>query len=179
MKVDGPVHDEETRLPASTLVWLMLSWLVGVVLFVPLWAGLNFAFGTALDGPVGAFVMETPCQRLVGTTEPLLRYKLGTGGRARLSSSVCHFASESIRVDDHAIEGLGFRGREFVYLTIGFVGYAVCLAGALMLTFFLVRTGRRGLSFARRSARRERLARPSARPLERRRRGKSRPGSRP
>lgn len=139
MTVAGPEGDQVSGL---TLVGLLLSWVVGSLLFVPMWAGMNYAFGTALDGPIGAFVMETPCQRLVGTAEPLTRYSLGTG-RARASSSVCHFASGPIRVDDRPIEGLGFRGREFVYLAIGFAGYAVCFGGALGLTVYLVRAGRR------------------------------------
>ena len=148
MKVEGP-SDDENEVSPSTFVGFMVSGVVGCLLFVPLWALLNLAFGTALDGPIGAFIMETPCQRLVGTTEPLLRYKLGAGGKGRrLSSSVCHFASGPVGVDDRPIEGLGFRGREFVYLAIGFVGYAVCFAGALVLSFFLVRMGRRGLAFA-------------------------------
>ena len=33
------------------------------------------AFGG--DGPIGAFVMEAPCQRLARTTAPLSRYTLG------------------------------------------------------------------------------------------------------
>lgn len=139
MTVEGPEGDEVSGL---TLVGLLLSLVVGSLLFVPLWAGMNYAFGTALDGPIGAFVMETPCQRLVGTTEPLTRYSLGTGS-ARPSSSVCHFASGPIRVADRPTEGLGFTGREFAYLAIGFAGYAVCFGGALVLTVVLVRAGRR------------------------------------
>jgi hypothetical protein len=123
----------------STLLGLVVSWIVGCLLFVPLWAALNFAFGTALDGPIGAFVMETPCQRLAGTTEPLSRYTLG-GGKVRVSSSVCHFASGPIRVADRATDGLGFAWRELVYLVIGFVGYGASFAGALGLTIFLART---------------------------------------
>lgn len=130
---------------SATLVGLVLSLLAGSLLFVPLWAGLNFAFGTALDGPIGAWVMERPCQRLAGTTEPLSRYTLGTG-KARLSSSVCHFASGKVRVADRPTDGLGFTARELAYLVVGFVGYAACLASALALTVFLVRAGRR--SFA-------------------------------
>jgi hypothetical protein len=121
----------------ATLIRLALSWLVGSLLFVPLWAGLNFAFGTALDGPIGAFVMERPCQGLADTSEPLVRYSLGSG-KGRLSSSVCHFASGSRRVDGPT-EGLGFTGREFVYLMVGFVGYAVCFVGALLLAVLIVR----------------------------------------
>lgn len=139
MKVQDP---EGAGVSGWTLIGLLLSWVVGSLLFVPIWAGMNYAFGTALDGPIGAFVMETPCQRLVGTTEPLMRYTLGRG-RARTSSSVCHFASGPIHVDNRPIEGLGFRGREFVYLAIGFAGYAVCFCGALVLTVYLVRGGRR------------------------------------
>jgi len=126
----------------SALVGCALSWLVGCVLFVSSWAGLNFAFGTALDGPIGAFVMEAPCQRLTGTTEPLSRYTLGKG-KSRLASSVCHFASGSIRVADRRTDGLGFTGRELAYLVIGFAGYAACLAGALALTIAVVRAGQR------------------------------------
>jgi len=131
----------------STFVGVVLSWLVGCLLFVPLWAGLNFTFGTALDGPIGVFVMESPCQRLVRTTEPLRRYTLGTG-KARLSSSVCHFASGPVRVADRPTDGLGFTGREFVYLAVGFVGYAACLAGALVLAVLLVNVGRRFFALA-------------------------------
>lgn len=123
------------------LLGLVVSWIVGCVLFVPAWAGLNFAFGTALDGPIGALVMETPCQRLANTTEPLHHYKL-SGGKSRVSSSVCHFASGPVRVDGPT-DGLGFKGRELAYLVIGFVGYAGCFAGALALTFWLVRAARR------------------------------------
>ena len=145
MKVQRPLEGDEAK-PTSTLVGLVLSWLVGTLLFVPLWAGMNFAFGTALDGPIGAFVMEPPCQGLAGTTEPLSSYTLGTG-RLRVSSSVCHFASGPISVTGPT-DGLGFTGREFVYLMVGFVGYGVCLAGALVLTVFLVRAGRRVVVFA-------------------------------
>jgi len=127
--------------PTSTLLGLAASWLVGCLLFVPLWAGMNFAFGTALDGPIGAFVMETPCQRLARTTEPLSRYTLA-GGKSRVSGSVCHFASGPRRVDGPT-DGLGFTGRELAYLVVGFVGYGACFAGALALTAFLVRGGRR------------------------------------
>lgn len=141
VKAQRPQADDEAT-PAMTLVGMVLSWVVGSLLFVPLWAGLNFAFGTTLDGPIGAFVMEPSCQRLAHTTEPLVRYSLGTAGRGRVASSVCHFASGSIRVDGPT-DGLGFTGREFVYLVIGFAGYAVCFAGALVLAFFLVHSGRR------------------------------------
>jgi len=141
MKSQSPFEGDEPQ-PTSRLVGLVLSYLVGSLLFVPLWAGMNFAFGTALDGPIGAFVMERPCQRLAGTTEPLSRYSLGHG-KVRLSSSVCHFASGTVRVADGRTDGLGFTGREFAYILIGFVGYAVCFAGALLLTVFMVRVGRR------------------------------------
>jgi hypothetical protein len=142
---EGPLESDDAK-PKASLVGILLSWVVGCLLFVPLWAGLNFAFGTALDGPIGAFVMEPSCQRLAHTAEPLSRYSLGTG-RVRPSSSVCHFASGPVRVDGPT-EGLGFTGREFVYLAIGLVGYAVCLAGALVLTAYLVRAGRRLFALA-------------------------------
>ena len=144
MKVRDP-HEVDAAKPSS-LLGCALIWLLGCLLFVPLWAVLNFAFGTALDGPIGVFIMETPCQRLVGTTEPLSRYSLGKGRRA--SSSVCHFASGSIRVADRPTEGLGFTGREFVYLAVGFAGYAACLAAALMLAGLVVRSGLRAFGLA-------------------------------
>ncbi len=133
-------RDEKKKAPS--LVGLVLSWVVGCVSFVPLWAGLNFVFGTALDGPIGAFVMEGPCQRLAGTTEPLSRYTLSRG-KSRVSSSVCHFASGPIRVADGRTDRLGFTGRELVYLVIGFAGYGACFAGAIALTVVVVRSGRR------------------------------------
>jgi hypothetical protein len=141
MKNQGPLANDDAR-PTSTLVGV-LAWIVGCLLFVPLWAGMNFAFGSALDGPLGAYVMERPCQRLASTTEPLSRYTLGTG-KVRLSSSVCHFASGRVRVDGPT-DGLGFTGRELVYLVLGFVGYAGCLVGALVLSAFIVRAGLRFL----------------------------------
>ena len=146
MKVQGPLEGAEVTRTAA--LGLLLSWLVGSLLFVPLWAGLNFAFGTALDGPIGVFVMEPPCQRLAGTTEPLSRYTLGRGNKMRASSSVCHFASGPLRVADRPTEGLGFTGREFAYLMLGFAGYAVCFVGALALAFFLVHGGRRVVALA-------------------------------
>lgn len=131
------------RHETSTLVGIALSWLVGCLLFVPLWAVLNFGFGTALDGPIGARVMERPCQRLARTTEPLQRYVLS--GKGRWSSSVCHFASGPVRVEG-GTEGLGFTGHELAYIVLGFAGYGLCFAGSLALTVLLVRAGRRVLS---------------------------------
>jgi len=150
MKSQGPLHGDEAQ-PTSGLVALAFSCLVGSLLFVPLWAGMNFAFGSALDGPIGAFVMERPCQRLAGTTEPLSRYTLGHG-KVQLSSSVCHFASGPRRVADGRTDGLGFTGHELAYLVIGFMGYALCLAGALVLTVSIVRVGRRYFALAWRRA---------------------------
>jgi hypothetical protein len=147
VKLEGR-FERDAEKEKATLIGLALSWLVGSLLFVPLWAGLNFAFGTALDGPIGAFVMEAPCQALADTTEPLVRYSLGSG-KGRLSSSVCHFASGSLRVDGRT-DGLGFTGRELVYLMIGFVGYAVCFVGALLLALVIVRGGGRLFSEAKR-----------------------------
>lgn len=146
MKSQDPLAGDEAQ-RTSRLIGLAFSCLVGTLLFVPLWAGMNFAFGTALDGPIGAFVMERPCQRLAGTTEPLSRYTLGHGG-ARLSSSVCHFASGPRSVADGRTGGLGFTGRELAYLVLGFMGYALCFAGALVLTVSIVRGGRRLFAFA-------------------------------
>lgn len=145
VRLEGPLKAPEAS--ATSALALVLCFLVGALLFVPLWAGLNFAFGTALDGPIGGFVMEAPCQRLAGTTEPLSRYTLG-GGKVRLSSSVCHFASGPLRVDG-ATDGLGFTGRELVYLLTGFAGYAACFVGALVLTVCIIRAGRRLFALVR------------------------------
>ncbi len=134
--------EEYDAKPSSRLIGGLVSWLLGCVLFVLLWAVLNFGFGTALDGPIGVLIMETPCQRLSGTSEPLARYTLGKG-KSRLSSSVCHFASGSIRVADRRTDGLGFTGRELAYLATGFAGYALCFAGAMALAIFLVQQVRR------------------------------------
>lgn len=127
-------------------LWELVRAALMFLLFVPAWAGMNFAFGTALDGPIGVFVMETPCQRLVqrlgGTPERLDRYVLGkSAGRGRSSPSICHFASRSVRVGDGPTDGLGFTEREFAYLAIGFAGYAACFAGAAVLAFVVVRAG--------------------------------------
>jgi hypothetical protein len=87
--VEDPSKVEEPK-SAPTLTGLLASLVAGFVLFVPLWAGLNFAFGTALDG-----------------------------------------------------DGLGFTGRELVYIVTGLVGYAACFVGAMLVTAFLVRLGGR------------------------------------
>lgn len=122
-------------------IWGLLRVVLGGLLFVPVWAGLNFAVGTALDGPVGVIVMDPPCQRLlqrVGRSpERLDRYQIG----GRRTPSVCHFASRSIRVGDGPTDGLGFTERELVYLAIQFAGLAACFAGALALAFILVTIG--------------------------------------
>ncbi|WP_439815355.1 hypothetical protein [Zavarzinia sp. CC-PAN008] len=137
--------------------WIILVRLVLIaILFVPAWAGANFLVGTALDGPVGAFLMEAPCQalaqRLGGQAEPLERYNLGTAGRGSVSSSVCHFGSGFIRVADGPTEGLGFEWRELAYLALGFVGYAACFVGALVIVVFTVNRGWR-IASGRRSHR--------------------------
>jgi hypothetical protein len=126
-------------------LWGLVRAVLMFLLFVPSWAGLNFAFGTALDGPVGVLVMETPCQRLVqrlgGEPERLDRYVLGKAARGRITPSVCHFASRPVRVGDSPTDGLGFSERELAYLAIGFVGYAACFVGAMVLAFFMVSAG--------------------------------------
>ncbi len=139
-------HQDNVQEGGESPVWALVRVVVMFLLFVPSWAGMNFAFGTALDGPIGAFVMETPCQRLAqrlgGAPEPLDRYDLGKGARGgRSTPSACHFTSRSIRVGDNPTDGLGFSGRELVYIAIGFVGYAACFAGAGVLAFFVTRTG--------------------------------------
>lgn len=58
MRGQGSPGGDEAK--ETSLLGLAVSGLVGRLLFVPLWAGMNFAFGTALDGPIGALVMETP-----------------------------------------------------------------------------------------------------------------------
>src|SRR5690349_13871187 len=99
----SPPHSDQDNAQEGdeSPIWRLVRAVVMFLLFVPSWAGLNFAFGTALDGPVGVLVMETPCQRLVqrmgGPLEPLNRYALGSG---KSTSSVCHFASRSVRVGD-------------------------------------------------------------------------------
>lgn len=132
--VDTTSETDQARLP-STPLGCLLSFVVASLLFPPLWAGVNFAFGTALDGPIGVFLMEPPCQRLAQTTEPLSRYSFG-GGWKRTAPSVCHFPSGKVHVVQR--DGYGFTGREFVYLAIGLVGYLACFLGAFLLTLFLV-----------------------------------------
>ncbi|HEX2730128.1 MAG TPA: hypothetical protein VHM70_00930 [Polyangiaceae bacterium] len=136
-----PPSQNTRRESARALLRPLLSGLLGLALFVPLWAGMNFVFGTALDGPIGAFVMEPSCQELAHTSEPLVRYSLGAG-KGRLASSICHFASGPVRVAGPT-DGLGFTARELVYLVLGFAGYAVCFAGALVAAFLLARAARR------------------------------------
>jgi len=108
------------------------------MLFIVLWALLNSGFGTALDGPIAAFFMEKPCQRLDGTAERLTGYTLGGGSKGmRSTPAVCHFGPRSVTVGG-PIAALGFRWREFQVIVIGLVGYAVCFASAGVGTFALV-----------------------------------------
>ena len=137
MKVGRAVEKDEAK-ETSTPIGCLLSFVVASLLFVPLWAGVNFAFGTALDGPVGAFLMEAPCQRLAHTTEPLSRYAV-KGGWKRTAPSVCQFPSRTVSVTQTD----GFTGREFVYLMMGLIGYFACFAGSLVFTIYLVRNGQR------------------------------------
>src|SRR5712692_9050783 len=108
------------------LVQTILGLLIGGMLFIVLWALLNSGFGTALDGPIAAFFMEKPCQRLDGTAERLTGYTLGGGSKGmRSTPAVCHFGPRSVTVGG-PIAALGFRWREFQVIVIGLVGYAVC-----------------------------------------------------
>ena len=128
------------------LVQRLLSLALGTILFVLLWAGLNFVFGTALDGPISAFIMARPCQRLDGTAERLTGYTLGKGGKGRRSTpSVCHFGPRSVTVTGR-IDALGFRWREFLLFVFGLGGYAVCFVSAGVSTYYVVHQGRRLLS---------------------------------
>lgn len=123
---------------SATLVKALLGLLIGGVLFVLLWAGLNFAFGTALDGPIGAFVMEQPCQRFANTRERLTGYSPGTASRGRRSTpSVCHFGSRPVSVVG-LTDAMGFTSREGVLIAGGLVGYGVCFVVALLGAVYLV-----------------------------------------
>ena len=126
------------------LVRMLLGFLIGGVLFILLWAGLNFGFGTMLDGPIGAFIMEPPCQRLARTSERLTGYspgKAGGGGRAN-SPSVCYFGARRVIVAGQT-DGLGFTQREGLLIAGGLVGYSLCFIIALVGAVYLVALCRR------------------------------------
>jgi len=137
MKVQETLEGDESK-DTSTPLGCLLSFVVASLLFVPLWAGVNVAFGAALEGPIAVFLMEPPCQRLAHTSEPLSRYAV-KGGWKRTAPSVCTFPSRTVAVT----QSEGFTGREFVYLMSGLVGYFACFAGALVFTIYLVRGGQR------------------------------------
>lgn len=131
--------------PAGWLILLrmLLGMVIGGLLFVLLWAGLNFGFGTSLDGPIGALVMEQPCQRLARTSERLTGYTPGKASRnGRSSPSVCHFSSRSVTVVGQT-DDIGFASREGLLILGGLVGYGVCFVLAILGAVFLVRSGRR------------------------------------
>lgn len=126
------------------LVRMLLGLLIGGVLFILLWASLNFGFGTMLDGPIGAFIMEPPCQRLAQTSERLTGYSPGTagsGGRAN-SPSVCYFGSRRVMVAGQT-DGLGFTQREGLLIAGGLLGYLLCFIAALVGAAYLVALCRR------------------------------------
>ena len=137
MKVRGTVESDDSK-ETFRPIGCLLSFVVASLLFVPLWAGVNVAFGTVLEGPIAVFLMEPPCQRLAQTTEPLSGYAV-KGGWKRTAPSVCRFASRTV----HVTKSEGFAGREFVYLMTGLIGYFVCFAGALVLTIYSVLSGQR------------------------------------
>jgi hypothetical protein len=125
------------------LVQVILSLLIGGILFVALWASVNFGFGMALDGPIGAFLMEQPCQRLNGTAERLTGYTLGKGSKGtRSTPAVCHFGPRAVTVGGQT-DALGFQQREFLLIVIGLVGYTVCFIGTGVGTCSLVLQGSR------------------------------------
>jgi len=125
--------------PPWTPLGCLLSFVAASLLFPPLWIGVNVAFEAALKGPVLVFLMETPCQRLAQTTEPLRRYTVTKGGRGVKRSTIafCHFASRSVYVDRRE----GFNARELMHATIGLVGYFACFLGSFLLTLYLVLQG--------------------------------------
>jgi hypothetical protein len=134
------------------LVRMLLGFLFGGVLFVLLWAVLNFSFGTLLDGPIGAFIMEPPCQRLARTSERLTGYapgKAGGGGRA-ISPSVCYFGSRRVTVVGQT-DGLGFTQREGLLIAGGLFGYLACFIAALVSAVYLVALCRRLMPVLRHS----------------------------
>lgn len=137
----GPSTDDAQPPGWVMLVKMLLSLVIGGPLFVGLWAGINFGFGTALDGPISAFIMARPCQRLDGTAERLTGYTLAKGGKGRRSSpSICHFGPRSVTVSGQ-IGALGFQWRELLLIVTGLVGYAVCFVSAGVGTCYLVRQG--------------------------------------
>ncbi len=71
MKVQGPLEGDEAT-STWTLVGLLASGVLGCGLFVVLWAGLNFGFGSALDGPIGAFVVADHWTHLSASRPPSL-----------------------------------------------------------------------------------------------------------
>ena len=125
------------------LVQAILRLLIGGMLFVVLWACLSYGFGTALDGPIAALIMETPCQRLDRTSERLTSYRLGTGGKGRASTpSVCYFGPRRVVVAGR-IDDLGFQWRELELIVVGLVGYAACFVSAGVGTVYLILWGGR------------------------------------
>ena len=126
---------------AILLVQTLLRLLIGGMLFVVLWAFLNYGFGTALDGPIAAIIMETPCQRLDRSSERVTGYRLGTAGKGRASTpSVCYFGPRRVVVAGQT-DALGFQWRELELIVLGLVGYAVCFVSAAVCTVYLVRRG--------------------------------------
>ena len=164
-KAEPPsIHDAESS--GATLSWVLLvqtilRLVVGGMLFVVLWAFLNYGFGTALDGPVAAVIMETPCQQLDRTSERLTGYRLGTTGKGRSSTpSVCYFGPRRVVVGGR-IDALGFQWRELELIVVGLVGYATCFVSAGVGAVYLILWGGRligrlggAMSARRRSERR-------------------------
>jgi hypothetical protein len=121
------------------LLKLLLGLLAGGVIFVLLWAGLNWSWGTLIETTIAPAVFDEPCQRLTSGAERLTRYsKRATSRTGRLiQRAVCHFGERSTPVNEETWSR-EFQGRELGLFLVEGAGLFAIFFGAILGTVWLM-----------------------------------------
>jgi hypothetical protein len=126
------------------LLKILLGFVTGGVIFVLLWAGLNWSWATVLETTIAPAVFEEPCQRLTGAADRLTRFsKRSTSRTGRLiQRAICHFGERATPVNE-ATWSKEFEAREFGVFLLEGAGLFACIFGAILGTVALmIRAGR-------------------------------------
>jgi hypothetical protein len=126
------------------LLRILLGFLVGGVIFVLLWAGLNWSWGTLIETTIAPAVFDEPCQRLTSGAERLTRYsKRATSRTGRLiQRAVCHFGEQATPVNEETWSK-EFEGRELgLFLVEGAVYFAIIFGAILSTVWLMIRAGK-------------------------------------
>jgi hypothetical protein len=121
------------------LLKILLGLLTAGVIFVLLWAGLNWSWGTLIETTIAPAVFDEPCQRLTSGAERLTRYsKRATSRTGRLiQRAVCHFGERATPVNEETWSK-EFEGRELGVFLVEGAGYFAIIFGAILITVWLM-----------------------------------------